>query len=436
MADIEQQLRAAMRAAVDAEEPSPRALIAAVRRRSRRRSMLHACVAVLVAVAVAIPTLIVVHRVVAGPAPATQSHLPTSLRGLPLPAGTDLQFLVSAAPSLTTVDEGAPALQGQARPQAGWYSTTSRTTTPITGLSSLASGDFVAFGRAQGGTWASAGCIRFCPDTDYYFIADGSDTATRIGAGEPDFGVVASGKSGAVWLVSYPPGPVNFSKEAGTARLVSTSGQPLGPQYHLPTGWELTAAVGRYLLLRDFNVKNTVKAAFSYLLWDPSARRVVRTIENAMAASHDWIAWTRGCRGCNVQILNVATGKSVATGLPAGPQPPWGLNGTFSDNGQLLAYRTPTGAVDVYGVRTGLLMVIPAVGASEWLLVGWLNGGPTLMIAAGSASGRNRLRPRPPAQFAIWRPGDTALRVATVKSQADVYALILWVTGNSIVNQP
>jgi hypothetical protein len=432
MADIEQQLRAAMRAAVDAEEPSPRALITAVRRRSRRRSMLHACVAVLVAVAVAIPTLIVVHRVVASPAPATQQHLPAGLRGLPLPAGTDLQFLVGAAPSLTTVDEGAPTVQGQARPQAGWYSTTSRTTTPITGLSSLAAAGFVAYGRVQGGTWASAGCIQFCPDTVYYFIADGSDTATRLGSGAPDFGgVVASGTAGAVWLISYPPGPVHYTKQTGTARLVSTSGLALGPRYQLPPGYVLTAAVGRYLLLRDWNTK-----ALGYVLWDPSARRVVRTIDYPIAASQDRIAWTRGCRGCDVQILNVATGKSVATGLPVGPRPPWGLNGIFSDNGQLLAYRTPTGTMDVYSVRTGLLLVIPAVGASEWLLVGWLNGGPTLMIAAGWGSGRNHLRPRPPTQFAIWRPGDTALRVATVKSQADVYALILWVTGNSIVNQP
>jgi hypothetical protein len=429
MADIEQQLRAAMRAAADAQEPAPGALIAAVRRRHRRRSILLACVAVAMAVAVAIPTVIVVRRVVASPAPATQQHLPVGLRGLPLPAGTNLQFLVGASTSLPTASGGAPEVQGQGHSQAGWFSTASRTTTPITGLSSLASAGFVAFGRVQGGIWASAGCITWCPDTVYYFIADGSDTAKRIGSGAPDFGgAVASAEAGAVWLVSYPPGKVTYAKEAGTARLVSTSGQALGPQYQLPTGYLLEVAVGRYLLLRDWNTQ-------AYVLWDPSARRMVRTIDNPMAASHDWIAWTRGCRGCDVQILNVATGKSVATGLPAGPRPPFGLNGIFSDNGQLLAYRAPSGAVDVYSVRTGLLVAIPAVGASEWLKVGWLNGGPTLMVAAGWASGRDHLGPRPPTQFAIWRPGDTALQVATVKKNAEVDALVLWVTGNSIANQ-
>jgi hypothetical protein len=71
-------------------------------------------------------------------------------------------------------------------------------------------------------------------------------------------------------------------------------------------------------------------------------------------------------------------------------------------------------------------------------LAGWLNGGPTLMLAAGhdvrlpSNGPQNRHPPspptaRPPDQIAIWQPGDATLRVATITTAAENYALVLWV---------
>jgi hypothetical protein len=416
MADIEQQLRAAMRAAVDAEEPAPGLLIAAVRRRYRRRSRLLACLAVLVAAAVAIPAVLVVRRVVASPAPATQQHLPIGLKGLPLPAGTDLRFLMSTSP----MSQGQPA----------WYSTASGTTTAIAGLPASQTQGFYVYGRVQGGTWESVGCIRYrCyAPHEYYFIADGSHTATAIGTAIAEVGLVPSTKSGAVWLVSYPHYWDNPAKTSATARLVSTSGQALGQQYLLPAGYFLQAAVGRYLLLRTIPFDTHAS-----VLWDPSTRRAVRSIDNPIAASQGLIAWTEECRGCHVQLLNVATGKSVSTTLPAGPQPRsshlttvWGL-GSFSDNGQLLVYENFAGTVYVVSVKTGVLLtVIPGVGADEQSVAGWLDGGPVLMVAAWPDTGP-RGKPRPPAQIGFWQPGETTLRVATVKNKAEIAALNEWV---------
>jgi hypothetical protein len=416
MADIEQQLRAALRAAaVDAEEPVAGALIAAVRRRHRRRSRLLACLAVLAAAAVAIPAVIIVRGVVARPAPATQQHLPTGLKGLPLSAGTNLQFLTATSP----MSLGQPA----------WYSTASETEAPVAGLPSQP-GEWL-YGRAQGGTWESAFCMsyRCYAPHEYYFIADGSHAATPIGTGIAEHGLVASSGSGAVWLVSYPHYWDNPATTSATARLVSTSGRALGQQYLLPAGYLLKAAVSRYLLLENFDTG-------AFILWNPSARRVIRHINNAIAVNHDLIAWTTGCRGCHVQILNVATGNSVSTPLPAGPQPRtshlttvWGL-GSFSDDAQFLVYETFGGTMDIVSVKTGVLLTaIPTVGAGEESVAGWLNGGPELMVAAWPRFGP-RGKPRLPAQIGFWQPGDTALRVATVKNTAEIHALNEWVFDN------
>jgi hypothetical protein len=88
MGDIEQQLRAAMRAAANAVEPAPGALIDAVQRLHRRRSILLACLAVLAAIAVAIPAAIIVREITATPAAAApqRNRSPAGLRGQ-TPAG-------------------------------------------------------------------------------------------------------------------------------------------------------------------------------------------------------------------------------------------------------------------------------------------------------------------------------------------------------------
>jgi hypothetical protein len=99
MADIEQQLRSAMHAAVDGEEAATGELIRLVRRRHRRHTAWTG-VAVLAVLAVVISAAIMLHGRVFTSAPVSRAHhpsqqqLPTELRGLPLPAGTDFQVLI------------------------------------------------------------------------------------------------------------------------------------------------------------------------------------------------------------------------------------------------------------------------------------------------------------------------------------------------------
>src|SRR3974390_3357288 len=82
----------------------------------------------------------------------------------------------------------------------------------------------------------------------FYFIADGSRTATRIGAGYAQDGVAASSRPGAVWLAPYPSATASIAGSA-IAQLVSTTGRPLGPRYRLPADYVLGSGVGSDLLL-------------------------------------------------------------------------------------------------------------------------------------------------------------------------------------------
>jgi hypothetical protein len=413
MTEIEQQLRAAMRESVDAEDATPGALIAAVLRRHRRRSRLMACVAALTIVAVAVPALLVGRSLVASPAPAAPrpapvKHLPMRLSGLSLPPGTNLQVLV-------------PAPLGWAQ----WYSTVTGAT-PITGFGLSPGAGDPRFDRVQGGFVVSGHrmapfCARYdCAGSpyDYYFVADGSHVATKIGAGLVNWGVVASGHAGAVWLTSYPRASDNVATTAATTQLVSTTGQALGAPYQLPTGYLPEAGVGSYLVLGSaFGTQPSGPPI--YLLWDPATNQVVRRIVDAFAAGPDQIAWTQGCRTCRLQILNVTTGTNLSTSIPAGLQTVWGYNATFSDDGQLLRLTTPTGvtarccrtwgAVDIISTSSGQrLTVIPGLSKSRWLTVQWLGGGPMLVVADSSEYGT------PLAQVGFWQPGDSHLRIATI----------------------
>lgn len=74
MAEIQDRLRAAMHAAVDAEEASPGKLISQVMTRHRRRSVLVASVALLVPLAVAVPTAIAVYGSVSASRTSPSAH--------------------------------------------------------------------------------------------------------------------------------------------------------------------------------------------------------------------------------------------------------------------------------------------------------------------------------------------------------------------------
>jgi hypothetical protein len=244
-----------------------------------------------------------------------------------------------------------------------------------------------------------------------------------------------------VWLTSYPRSSDNVATTSAITQLVSTTGEALGPRYRLPAGYVPEAGVGRYLVLSSlkFTAGKRPSGPPVSLLWDLATHRVVRRIVDAFAAGPDQIAWTQGCRGCRLQILNAATGKNLSTAVPAGLQDIWGYNASFSDNGQLLRFTAPTGttaqccrtwgAVDIVSTSSGQrLAVIPGLSKSRWLNVQWLAGGPVLVVADGPAYGP-RL-PKPPAQVGFWQPGDSRLRIATVTNARDG-GLLLQSAANS-----
>lgn len=387
--------------------PAPAAAIVARGRRiRRRRRAARAGVAVLIAVAVAIPVASAVHGALSGPRPSLEhptprpDRLPTKMTGLPMPTAPAFRLLV---PTLKRVV---------------WYSTAARQTEAIGGLAPITQwtgAQSYGFGRLDGGWWAmaqqgSTTCSCGPGAQEFYFIADGALTATRIGAGYAGDGANPASRAGAVWLVNQPPAT---AKNAGSARaqLVSTAGRPLGPRYTLPAGYLLRRGVGSYLLLFQATSNNR------FLLWDPRTGRAVRRFGNVIAAGPEQIAWSAGCRGCRVQVLNVATGKRLTTPVPGGQ--PANLTTAISDDGTLLAVQPPGEGLSVVDTATGVLTVIPGTALSNatWQNFGWLDGGHRLIVAAGVNNQPGS------AQVASWQPGDARLRIATIHNQGEIARL-------------
>jgi hypothetical protein len=396
MTDIEAGLRAAMHAAVDTEVANSAALIRSVQRRHRQHSARLAVVTSVVVSAAAvsvIASLVATSRSDHGASP--QLQLPTALSGLPSRSAAQLQVLISTARGV------------------GWYSTTTRHTRLIAG-SPRSEGDY-SFGRVDGG-WAGSAYFSGsqCADgglncagqpAQYYFIADGSLRATRIGAAWSRDGVAPSDSTGAVWLITYPRPNDNYLTTPAYTQLVSTAGKALGPRYRLPVAYWPARGVGRYLLLYN--------GAKPLMLWDPRTGVVIRRFANLIDAGPNDIAYSAGCSGCRVHILNVSTGVDVTTPIPGGR--PSSLNGTFSDDGKLLAVQLPTGPVAVFNTVTGRLAVIPgsALSHAEWMHFGWLGAGHRLVLVAGPNSTVG------PVQVAYWQSGNRRLRVATIRDAAE-----------------
>ena len=392
---------------VDAAEE---ALIKEARRRQRRRQF-----AIGAGVVLALAGGVAALRGTGHPRPPSAHHstsslkqLPAKMTGLPMPAGTHLRILLET-------DAKPPGLV-----KAAWYSTATRRTERI---AHLPAADY-SFGRVGGGwsvgAWVlNSACLpHTCvgPPVRAYFIADGSLTATRIGAG---FRVRASGRAGAVWLVSYRRSTDNWRTTPARVQLVSTTGQPLGPRYRLPAGYLLDRGVGNYLLLYS------VRARPPYVseLWDPRTGQVVRRVDNVIAVGPDQIAWSPGCRGCRAQVLNVSTGKSAT--IPASGQ----LSGIFSDDGRLLAVQLPNhgachgtstgstcsgtgGALGVVDTGTGAFTVLPGtvLRFSIEMSFSWQPEGHRLIILAAPGNSTSNT-----TQVGYWDPGDTRLRVASLQ---------------------
>jgi hypothetical protein len=378
--------------------PAPAAAVVARGRRiRRRRSAARAGVALVAALAVAIPVYTAVRG---GPPGQPARPLATKMSGLPMPAGTNFQFLVSA-------DNGA-----------AWYSTATRRAEKVTGLPALSAG--YQFWPAYGGWIARSNnaevqcaATNECagPPKKFYFIADGSLTATRIGAG---WWVGASGSPGAVWLATYPRASAKLAG-SGSAQLVSTTGRPLGHRYRLPANYSLVTGVGSDLLLETNGLQNL------NILWDPRTGRVLRHFGNSLAFGPGQIAWIAGCPNCQVQIVNVSAGTTVTTPIPG--RNPAAVNEAFSDDGRLLAVQSPGRDIEVFDTASRTLTAIPgtALSSADWQNFGWQAGSHRLVISAGPNNQAG------PAQLAYWQPGDTHLHIATIHNLGEITNLQ---TGN------
>ena len=384
--------------------PAPAAAIVTRGRRIRqRRRAARAGVAVVAAVALAIP----VYTAVRGGPPAQPARpLATKLSGLPMPAGTNFQFLVNTG--------NGPA----------WYSTATRRAEKVTGLPALTAG--YQLQPAYGGWIASNLAVPSSPcplenggpstcagrPRQYYFIADGSPAATRIGAEYWADGAVAYSRPGAVWVATYPSATFKIRGSAN-AQLVSTTGRPLGPRYRLPANTLLGTGVGSDLLLVNSAQQNL------FILWDPATGRILRHFANVIATGPGQIAWSPGCRTCRVQIMNVPAGTTMTPPVPG----PAAKNATFSDDGRLLAVRSPGRDIEVFDTASRTLTAIPgtALSSGHWQNFGWQPRTHRLVIAAGPNN-----QPRP-AQLAYWQPGATRLRVATIHNPVEASNLQ---TGN------
>jgi hypothetical protein len=406
MADIEGQLRTAMYAAVDGVEASPDHLVRVVMQRHRRATVRRTVVAVLAVFAITVPGGIALHRAItrSGSSPVTPLTAPPAkvaarMSGLPVPADMNFEFLVAT-------------LNG-----AGWYSTATQQTEPIAGLPAVPGG--YQYGRLYGGwvakpvTYNSPCPVNQCagPPATYYFIADGSMTATRIGEGYAQDGADPGSRAGTVWLVTYPRSSASLSGSS-FAQLVSTAGQPLGPRYRLPANYLMGRGVGSYLLL-DLDANDETH----FELWDPATARVRGHFDNVVAQGPEQVVWSKGCQSCRLEITNVTTGKTVTTRIP-GAQPAK-LSAVLSDDGRLLAVQRPGREIDVVNTESGAVTRIAgtALSAADFEYFDWQNTGHRLIITAGPNSAPG------PDQIAYWQPGENRLHVTTVHNLTELPAI-------------
>jgi hypothetical protein len=396
MSDIEERLRTAMHAALDGEEASPDELIRLVVRRHRLRNVRLAGVAALAVLVIAASSVVALQGGIGNsrrpPSTHMTSRLPTRMTGLPMPAGLNFEFLEST-------NYGA-----------AWYSTATRRAAPIAGLPASFSG--YQFERVWGGwvaraeTYNSPCNITQCagPPATFYFIANGSTTATRIGKAYAQDGINPASRAGAVWLTTYPRSSTPLITGSSSSQLVNTVGQPLGPRYRMPVNYLMGRGVGNYLLL----VLNTDQTQFE--LWDPATGRVLGHFPNVLDQGSEELVWSKGCQGCRLEITNVSTGKTITTPIP-GSQPP-NLLIALSDDGRLLAVQVPGQELDIINTATGAMTRITgtALSGADWETFDWQNEGHRLIIMAGPTNAAG------PDQIAYWQPGDIRIHVVTIRN--------------------
>jgi hypothetical protein len=311
-----------------------------------------------------------------------------------------------------------------AGPRPAWFWPATGRTKPIGGLPPDGSGyQFTSVGggwAVQAGSGVQPDCSGCAgPPRPVYFLGDHAQSVTQVGLADA---VAPGAVPGVVWLTSYPP-DADPGTAAGTAREVSVTGVPRGPQVTLPPGYVIDQATDRGLLLAP-----AVPSAGppAYTLWDAAAARPSRTFAGVIAASAGAIAWASACDPlCRVQVLDLATGRRTVVALPGVSS---AANGAFSPDGTLLALEVSfyNGAddgalatqLDVASVANGRLTVVPDTFASSDALVGfgWFVGGDSLIAELSFTT---------KVQVTSWRPGAARLAVAAVRPGQDSDSLVV-----------
>lgn len=389
-----------------------------------------AVLAVLVLAAV----LIVEHLPHHVPARTVPRQAPVALVPLPGPAaGSDG---VSGSPMPRAGSLRLPAT-GQ---QPAWLWPATGRTQPIGGLPREGPG--YRFIRVAGG-WAvqanSAARLRCgsCagPRLPVYFLADHARSVMPVGTADE---VAPGAAAGSLWLTSYPPG-ADMSRAAGAAQEVSVAGAAAaarlrlaagarlrlrdGPQLRLPAGYVIYQGTDRGLLLAPAAPSGTA----TYKLWSPGAAQgVSRTFGEVLAAGARQVAWATRCDPvCRVQVLDLATGRHTAIGLPGAGS---AVNGAFSPDGKFLTLQVSFSNVgddgalamqlDVVSIASGNPAVVPAMRVSSDALVGF--GWP-----AGSDDLVAELNFMAKLQVASWHPGAHRLAVAAIRPGPQSASLIV-----------
>ncbi|MGH3152624.1 MAG: hypothetical protein ACRDOB_18105 [Streptosporangiaceae bacterium] len=315
--------------------------------------------------------------------------------------------------------------------QPAWFWPATGRATPIGGLPRQPAG--YQFIRATGG-WAvqagpaaETGCgLCAGPRRAVYFLADRAQTATRVGLAD----AVAPGAAGALWLTSYPP-DAQPRTAAGTAREVSITGRPLGPQLRLPAGYLIEQGTDRGLLLAPVAQDS---GTMPDTLWDPAPPQPRHSFAGVIAASATEIAWAPPCAArCSVQVMNLATGRQVSVELP---EASWAANAAFSPDGSFLAVQVSISGSDdgelaaqleLVSIASGRLTTVPQTWVSSNALIGF--GWP-----ASNESLIAELSFTTKVQLASWHPGASRLAVTTLGLRRSPASLVIGQYGSSAVS--
>jgi hypothetical protein len=360
-------------------------------------------------------------------------HLPRSRHGTarpaqaavsatPLPVPLGVSGAVSGASGVAAEPDGITGQTsswpgGLRLPVSGeqpaWFWPATGQLAPIGGLSRQSSG--YQFVRATGGWAVQAGAAAQAscgscagPRRAVYFLADNAQAVTQVGLAD----AVAPGTAGALWLTSYPPA-AEPRTAAGTAREVSITGRPLGPQLRLPAGYLIEQGTDRGLLLAPVAQDS---GTMPDTLWDPVPSQPSRAFAEVIAASATEIAWAPPCVArCRVQVLNLTTGRQLSVELPAASSV---ANAAFSPDGSLLALQVSFSdnaddgelavQLQLVSIASGRLTVVPQTWVSSDALVGfgWPTSGDSLVAELSFTT---------KVQVASWRPGASRLALAVLR---------------------